>query len=820
MTSSILVKAWLTGALAILALTMVIAGWASAGWLAESGDNRSVVSDLKREKTLRLLAEARANIREHPDIAMDRALEAVAHHAGISGAPWGSVLMQAFDTSFESRSVLLGTPVTHIARSTRSDRRFETVACADGCVRVVPTSGTGVPPAKCHGRAKSLVSSRTRVLVTTHNRWSGTRLLSVDEGGPGEEVAVLEGVSNAVLSPDGARVAGLSAGGAVTVWRAEDGGAVRTADRPGARITALAWSAGRDEAARSLWVGRADGLIEQLSDSGQYRTVTNLRGGVVHLSPSPEGTTLLAANRATRTTPAAAVLIALDEEELVSVALPLPDPVPVRMSRWSADGSVVLVGRGPTRPPGAEEFAFSVHDSRTALEILQLNDDGDPRRRTRTAAALEPSGRYAVSAREDGVLELWDLEQAARSACWHAHNGRIHAVEPSSLPGHFVTGGEDGQLKFWTWQPKRHERAIPGESSKVASLAMLGSDVLAATDDGVHRVVRLGAVDSSEPAATVVDQYATHSTVVSTSISPDGRYSATCDLADHLHLFRHPKHSEVCEPIRHGDWIAGVGWSKDEVWTLTAAGHLHRFALDDGTPLLRTSMELTNPISAAIAVGEQWFCGTESGATVVLDADGQQLAHVDCAESKSKRPAALQRSLPADVEHLVHIDESSWATGSRAGRVRILAFENAEPLFDRRLHSGPVLDLGCHQNRLASVAADGIELIDLESFETDTVPRQRGEIEAATLGLVRFDVGTGATWAAATAHNDGTLWIRSLTDSSRSRSFDTDALRAGPCTCIQLAENYVITGMHDGTIAVWPLDAVTFVRARRQGKPR
>ena len=76
------------------------------------------------------------------------------------------------------------------------------------------------------------------------------------------------------------------------------------------------------------------------------------------------------------------------------------------------------------------------------MMLWQLAEDGSARRVRRfddhdsavSAVAFHPDGRHALSASDDGVLHLWDLDSGGKVALFRGHTARILglAIDPVS----------------------------------------------------------------------------------------------------------------------------------------------------------------------------------------------------------------------------------------------------------------------------------------------------------------------------------------------------------------------------------------------------
>ncbi len=90
---------------------------------------------------------------------------------------------------------------------------------------------------------------------------------------------------------------------------------------------------------------------------------------------------------------------------------------------------------------------------------------------TPSALALSPDGRWlAVGARE-GVVDVWELRPARRSASFSGHTGSIASLAFTPDGQRLVSGGADGAVKLWNLRD-RIEASTFGQGAPVLSVAV------------------------------------------------------------------------------------------------------------------------------------------------------------------------------------------------------------------------------------------------------------------------------------------------------------------------------------------------------------
>jgi WD40 repeat protein len=124
-------------------------------------------------------------------------------------------------------------------------------------------------------------------------------------------------------------------------------------------------------------------------------------------------------------------------------------------------------------------------------------------------------------AQENGVIALWNVETAERTATWQASTMPVTAVAYTPEPGHVVTASEDGLVQLWDTVTTQSVRAFQIEGEIPLVLDTAKNDVLAVGyQDGT---VRLWDIHSGELLAEI---YGYNGRIIAIDLTTAGTYLA------------------------------------------------------------------------------------------------------------------------------------------------------------------------------------------------------------------------------------------------------------------------------------------------------
>jgi cytochrome c len=132
------------------------------------------------------------------------------------------------------------------------------------------------------------------------------------------------------------------------------------------------------------------------------------------------------------------------------------------------------------------------------MMLWQLDEDGSARRVKRfadhdsavSAVAFHPDGRHALSASDDGMLHLWELDTGRKVALFRGHAARILGVAIDASGRWAATASWDRTVRLWDLEGRRASHVLEGHTGPVNSVAFSadGKRVVSAGYDGTIRL--------------------------------------------------------------------------------------------------------------------------------------------------------------------------------------------------------------------------------------------------------------------------------------------------------------------------------------------
>ena len=133
-----------------------------------------------------------------------------------------------------------------------------------------------------------------------------------------------------------------------------------------------------------------------------------------------------------------------------------------------------------------------------SMMLWRLGEDGEARREKRfadhdsavSAVAFHPDGRHALSASDDGVLHLWDLEAGRKVEQFRGHTARILGLAVEAKGRWVATASWDRTVRLWDLEGRRASHVLKGHKGPVNSVAFSGDGerVVSAGHDGTIRL--------------------------------------------------------------------------------------------------------------------------------------------------------------------------------------------------------------------------------------------------------------------------------------------------------------------------------------------
>jgi len=316
-------------------------------------------------------------------------------------------------------------------------------------------------------------------------------------------------VTSLAVSPSGSRIASGDAGGALRVWRAHDGALL--ASVPAAHeggVSALAWapgdpeerqlvSAGRDQEVR-VWEWRAE---QQLRS---WRAHNEQIRGLVFLPASelrqPSSDAVETQTSPSRASSEADIVTCSDDKTLRGWNSLSGAEI------WTLRGHLDRVfsldaGEGPVIISGSEDRTVKLWDLDPPRELQTLRGSQDSVR----CVAIGPESTWAVSAGDDSMLRIWNLESGNELvARGHLHRvncigignrGAVcspHEMSDSerALTHFIVSGSDDETVRVWDSQSGDEHAVLHGHAGPVNALACepKGKWITSGGNDGTVRI--------------------------------------------------------------------------------------------------------------------------------------------------------------------------------------------------------------------------------------------------------------------------------------------------------------------------------------------
>ena len=339
-------------------------------------------------------------------------------------------------------------------------------ACRDRTARLWDMS-TGAEIMVLRGHAKPLsyaaFSADGRRIVA-----GGARTARVWDAATGAPVATIgnrEGVSVAVLSPDGRQALTVCAGSyprslereSLRVWDVDAG--TETGPVSGSDVTPL-WFGWSPEG-RRMFIGGFDGR-GRLLDADTFAVLATVApdrssdgrnlGRACRFAFNPDGTRIAVAAFDT-----VCVLETRDGRESWATK---PHPLPVACLAFSPDGSRLLAG--------SDDGKARLWDAATGAELAVLEGHRD----AVLNVAFGGDGDRLITQGRDGTIRLWSTADCGnRFAVLRGHRGTVRGAVFSPDGRRLATVSDDGSARLWDVDTARELTVFPGRDLTVMGAA-------------------------------------------------------------------------------------------------------------------------------------------------------------------------------------------------------------------------------------------------------------------------------------------------------------------------------------------------------------
>jgi serine/threonine protein kinase len=185
------------------------------------------------------------------------------------------------------------------------------------------------------------------------------------------------------------------------------------------------------------------------------------------------------------------------------------------------------------------------------------------------SVAVSPNGGYAISAGEDGVVWLWDVETGQSVHPFRGHRGEAHCVAFSSDARRVISGGEDGSVRLWDIETRMALGSLNGHTEAVYGVAF-SSDGLQAVSGGQDTTVRVWSVADGKELNHF--NLPPGESVWSLALSRDNRHVLTASDSNIVRLWDVARGEEAHRFEDHRDVVWCVDFSADGARALSGGG--------------------------------------------------------------------------------------------------------------------------------------------------------------------------------------------------------------------------------------------------------
>ncbi len=183
------------------------------------------------------------------------------------------------------------------------------------------------------------------------------------------------------------------------------------------------------------------------------------------------------------------------------------------------------------------------------------------------SVTFTPDARRGLSAGDDAVLRLWDLENGRLMLRLEGHTGPVMSVVISIDGRRALSGSWDGTVRFWDIYTGQQLRCLQGSWQSVKSVA-LAPDGFRAVFAGNNHLVRVWDLNTGRELA----QLAGHTGLVqSVAITPDGRRAISGGEDGALRLWDLENYRELHCWTGHTDAVTSVAVASNGRWVLSGS---------------------------------------------------------------------------------------------------------------------------------------------------------------------------------------------------------------------------------------------------------
>jgi WD40 repeat protein/nucleoside phosphorylase len=474
------------------------------------------------------------------------------------------------------------------------------------------------------------------------------------------------------FNPTGELLATAHVGGAIQLWDAETGHALRTFEEHSDTVQGLAFSPGGTVLASVCDDGTV--ILWDVEHGRPLHTLLGHREGVTSVAFSPDGKVLATGS---------------EDKTVILWSIEQARPLRTLEGHEAAVRAVAFSPHGRTLASGGDDRNVILWNLEQARPLRILHGHGNEV----LSLAFSPDGRLLASGSVDRTLILWGVEQAMPLATLQGHGGFVRSVAFSPDGRTLASGSADRTVILWSAKQAKPLQTLKGHTSPVWAVAFSsdGRTLASGSDD---RAAILWSVEQAHPLRSLQGH---GSSVRSVAFGPDGRTQAL-GFEDGSIALWNVQHPRLRTLQGQGGTVLSLAFSPDG--RLLAAGV-------SGGLITLWNLEQARPVGV--------LQGHRGGVlSLAFSPDGRTLASGGddrCVIFWSVEQARLLRSRPGNRGAVLSLafspDGKTLASGSDEGVLTLWSVEQALLIRVLRGHAGPVRGIAFSPNgRLLASSSD------------------------------------------------------------------------------------------------------------------
>jgi WD40 repeat protein/serine/threonine protein kinase len=247
----------------------------------------------------------------------------------------------------------------------------------------------------------------------------------------------------------------------------------------------------------------------------------------------------------------------------------LPQIVPPAGNTAETTESIRETSDASTVPPVAAAPAASVTpDIRTPNvrvgELLRFTEHHTGVR----SVAMSPNNRHVLSAGDDRIVRLWDIETGVEIDRFAAHLATVECVAFSPDGNRAISGADDNTLWLWDVAGKSKLRPLLGHTEAIYCVAF-SADGSLVLSGGKDTTVRLWNVETGQELNQIVIP---DESIWSVAFGPDNHYALVASDSNVVRLYNLETRQAVNRLDAHADVVWSVAYSEKTGRALSGGG--------------------------------------------------------------------------------------------------------------------------------------------------------------------------------------------------------------------------------------------------------